>query len=35
VLAHDGSIFVAYYRRDRFGVTGVYARRVRPAHPRH
>ena len=35
VLAHDGSVFVAYYRRDRFGVTGVYARRVRPAHPRH
>ena len=28
VLAHDGTIFTAYYRRDSAGVTGVYARRV-------
>ena len=28
VLARNGSMFVAYYRRDEAGVTGVYARRV-------
>lgn len=30
-LARDGSVFVAYYRRDHNGVTGVHARRVRPS----
>jgi len=33
VPMRDGSVFVAYYRRDGLGVTGVYARHVHVPHP--